>query len=60
MCKVRGAGIPAGLSQGVKETQARRSQHREGTRAPKPGRTRRRVAKERRGSKLLEVISKRK
>lgn len=60
MCKVRGAGIPAGLSQGVKETQARRSQHREGTRAPKPGRTRRRVAKERRGSKLLEVVSKRK
>lgn len=47
MCMVRGAGTPAGLSLGVKETQYRRGQHREGPRAPKPGRWGAGVAKER-------------
>lgn len=37
MCKVRGAGIPAGRSQGVKETRGRRDQHLVGSRSPKPG-----------------------
>ena len=58
MCMVRGAGTPAGLSLGVKETQSRRGQHREGSRAPQPRDGE--PGWRRRGSKLLEVTSKRK